>query len=140
MLGLARAKETPWSEDELAIIERWAWMSDERLAVKLKDAGFSRTKTAISLKVKRMRFKQNTPYYSATGLASAFGTDSHVITRWIRQGHLRAQRRGTERAENQGGDMHLIHENDVRRFCLENPMEFDLRKVDQVWFMDLIAK
>jgi hypothetical protein len=140
MLGVARIKEQPWSEDELAILERCAWMSDDRLSVKLKEAGFTRSKVAIHLKLKRMRFKKNTPYYSATGLALAFGIDSHAVTRWIKNNQLRGQRRETARTESQGGDMYLIHENDVRRFCRENPMEFDLRKVDQVWFMDLIAK
>src|SRR6266700_8206547 len=30
-LGLARTKEKPWSEPELAILPRYAWMSDERI-------------------------------------------------------------------------------------------------------------
>lgn len=138
MLGLARVKEKPWIEDELAIVERFAWMSDDRLVLRLKRAGFSRSRTAVHLKVRRMRFKQNTPYFSATGLAAAFGTDSHVITRWIRQGQLRAERRQSARTERQGGDTYLIHEKDVKRFCFDNPLEFDLRKVDQVWFMELV--
>lgn len=137
-LGLARSKEAPWSEQELRIAEKWAWMSDERLVLKLKAAGFSRSRTAVHLKVRRMRFKQNTPFYTSCGLASAFGIDSHVIARWIKQGKLWAKKRETARTELQGGDMYLIHENDVRRFIRENPAEFDLRKVDQPWFMDLI--
>jgi hypothetical protein len=39
-LGLARTKELPWSEPELAILSRYAWMSDERIRLKLKHAGF----------------------------------------------------------------------------------------------------
>src|ERR1700758_964635 len=42
MMGLARVKEKPWGEEELAIAERFAWMSDERLAMKLRAAGFAR--------------------------------------------------------------------------------------------------
>jgi len=30
-LGLARTKELPWSEPELEMLERYAWMSDERI-------------------------------------------------------------------------------------------------------------
>src|SRR5271157_2133877 len=30
-LGLARTKELPWSEKELEILARYAWMSDERI-------------------------------------------------------------------------------------------------------------
>src|SRR5271157_6343340 len=35
-LGLARTKELPWSERELEILSRYAWMSDERIRMKLK--------------------------------------------------------------------------------------------------------
>ena len=49
-LGLARTKELPWSEPKLAILSRCAWMSDERIRLKLKAAGFIRTVTAIHFK------------------------------------------------------------------------------------------
>jgi len=48
-LGLARTKELPWSEAELGILSRYAWMSDERIRLKLKAAGYSRTVTGIHL-------------------------------------------------------------------------------------------
>lgn len=51
-LGLARTKEKPWSDLELAILARYAWMSDERIRLKLKVAGYARTVTAIHLKLK----------------------------------------------------------------------------------------
>ena len=138
-LGLARTKELPWSEPELAILSRYAWMSDERIRLKLKAAGYARTVTAIHLKLKRMRFKHDGSFYSANGLARALGIDSHAVTRWIRSGHLKAKLRGTARTERQNGDIYLIHEKDVRRFILEHPTDIDLRKVDQLWFLDLIT-
>jgi hypothetical protein len=138
-LGLARTKEKPWSEPELAILARYAWMSDERIRLKLKAAGYARTVTGIHLKLKRMRFKCDPNIYSGKGLAQALGIDSHVVTRWIKSGHLKAQFRGTARSEQQGGDIYLIREKDVRRFILEHPTEIDLRKVDQLWFLDLIT-
>ena len=138
-LGLARTKESPWSEPELAILTRYAWMSDERIRLKLKAAGYSRTVTAIHLKLKRSRFKHDGGFYSANGLAQALGIDSHAVTRWIKGGHLKAKFRGTARTEQQNGDIYLIHEKDVRRFILEHPTDIDLRKVDQLWFLDLIT-
>lgn len=138
-LGLARTKERPWSEPELAILARYAWMSDERIRLKLKAAGYPRSATGIRLKLRRMRFKFDPSFYSAKGLADALGIDAHVVTRWIKAGHLRAQLRGTRRTEQQGGDTYLIREKDVRRFILEHPTEIDLRKVDQLWFLDLIT-
>ena len=99
-LGLARTKELPWSERELAILARYAWMSDERIRLKLKAAGYSRTVTAIHLKLKRMRFKHDGSFYSANGLAQALGIDSHAVTRWIKSGHLKAKFRGTARTDS----------------------------------------
>jgi hypothetical protein len=85
-LGLARTKELPWSERELALLARYAWMSDERIRLKLKAAGYSRTATGIHLKLKRMRFKHDGSFYSAYSLAQALGIDPHAVTRWIRSG------------------------------------------------------
>ena len=138
-LGLARTKEKPWSEAELAILSKYAWMSDERLRLKLKAAGYMRTVTGIHLKLKRMHFKEGGDFYSANGLAQALGIDNHVVSRWINKGHLKARMRGTARTEQQGGDMYLIHEKDVRRFILQYPSAIDLRKVDQVWFIDVLG-
>jgi len=138
-LGLARTKEKPWSEPELAILARYAWMSDERIRLKLNAAGHARTVTGIHLKLRRMRFKSDPSFYSGKGLADALGIDSHVVTRWIKAGHLRAQLRGTKRTDQQGGDIFLIREKDVRLFIVEPPTEIDLRKVDQLWFLDLIT-
>jgi len=47
--------------------------------------------------------------------------------------------RQTWRGEKQNGDIYLILEKDVRRFILEHPTEIDLRKVDQLWFLDLVT-
>jgi hypothetical protein len=122
-LGLARTKELPWSEAELAILARHAWMSDERIRLKLKAARYSRTVTGIHLKLKRMRFKHDGGFYSAYSLAQALGIDPHGVTRWIKSGHLKAKFRGTARGPQQNGDSYLIQDKDVRRFILQHPTE-----------------
>ena len=123
-LGLARTKELPWSERELEILARYAWMSDERIRLKLKAAGYARTVTGIHLKLKRMRFKHDGSFYSANSLAQALGIDPHAVTRWIKSGHLKAKFRGTARTEQQNGDSYLIHEKDVRRFICNSAHNF----------------
>ena len=138
-LGLARTKELPWSEAELAILSRYAWMSDERIRLRLKAAVYKRTVTGIHLKLKRMRFKHDGSFYSANSLAQALGIDSHAVTRWIKSGRLKAKLRGTARGPLQNGDTYVIQEKDVRQFILQHPTEIDLRKVDQLWFLDLIT-
>lgn len=137
-LGLARTKEASWSDAEAEILHKYSWMSDERIRLKLKAAGFVRTATAIHLKIKRTGAKQG-DFYSATGLASLFGCDNHCVLSWIGKGYLKAKPRGTERTKAQGGDMWLIVPKDVREFIRLHPMEFDLRKVDQLWFVDLLT-
>jgi hypothetical protein len=52
-------------EVELVILARHAWMSDERIRLKLKAAGYSRTVTGIHRKLKRMGFKHDGGFYSA---------------------------------------------------------------------------
>lgn len=138
-LGLARTKETPWSEEELTILERYAWMSDERIRLKLKASGFARTATAIHLKIKRTGYKQGGDFYSANSLAQCFGCDPHCVSSWIKHGYLTAKQRGQDRTAQQGGDTYLIHHKDVRQFVVDHPMEFDIRKVDQLWFIDLLT-
>lgn len=139
-LGLARTKESTWSEKEIRILERWAYLSDERIRLKLKASGFIRTTTAVHLKLKRMRIRQCSGFYTARGLAELMGVDSHCVARWIGLGYLKAERRGTERVEAQHGDIWCIKEKDVREFVLSHPLEFAIRKVaDQLWFLDLVT-
>lgn len=53
---------------------------------------------------------------------------------------MKAEMKGTERNERNGGDTYAIHEDWVHDFVIKNPMEFDIRKVDQLWFMDIVTK
>jgi hypothetical protein len=138
-LGLARTKETRWSTTEEWILHRWGHLVDAAIQTKLKKAGYSRSLTAIHLKVKRLRIKQNLEGYSANQLAEAFGIDRHKIAAWIKLGALAAERRGTARTELQGGDMYWIRRDDVRAFVLRYPEEIELAKVEKFWFLDLIA-
>ena len=100
-------------------------MSDERIRLKRKAAGYTRTVTAVHLKLKhlklkRMTFKYDGCFYSAYSLATALGIDPHAVTRWIKSGHLKAKLRGTARTAQQNGDSYLIQEKDLRRFILEH--------------------
>lgn len=94
------------------------------------------------MKAKRLRISRELPfgYYTARGLAECFGVGcSKTVTRWIDKGLLDAKRRGTERSEANGGDHWMISEVAVKNFIRENPLAFDIRKVDQLWLIDLLA-
>jgi hypothetical protein len=138
-LGLSRTKEPHWSGEEESILQRWGHLTDHAIQTKLKRRGFLRSLTAVHLKVKRLRIKQNLDGYSATQLSKAFGIDGHKVTAWIKSGALPAERRGTERTQAQGGDTYWIRRDDVKPFILRYPEEIDLAKVEKFWFLDILT-
>jgi hypothetical protein len=136
---IAKQKKQPdWSENELRMLARLSYLSPERISERMKKAGYHRTPTAIHLKRKRMRFLQAGEFYSARQTAECFGIDLHGVTRWIKLRMLKARRRGTKRTENQG-DIWMIKPEWCKRFIVSYPGEVDIRKVDKLWFIDLLA-
>jgi len=138
-LGLARTKELPWSSEEVSILIEFGWMSEASIQRKLKAAGFARSPMGIHLKRDRLKIQENPDWYSAHRLALALGEDGHRVGRWIRQGLLHAEQRGWDRHDKQHGDAYLITTADVRAFLIGNPNEYDLAKVDKVWFLEVIT-
>jgi hypothetical protein len=139
-LGLARVKEKIWSEHEERVLAQFGYLAPTGIQRKLADAGFTRSITAIQVKLNRNRIKSNLEGYSACQLAEALGIDVKKVLRWIQQGILRAERRGTERLPQQGGDMWWISDPSVRRFILRFPGEIDLARVEKIWFLNLLTK
>lgn len=127
-----------WTPAEVHYLEENLGIHTPRyVAKKLK-----RTPTAVVLKAKRLGASRGLPfgYYTATGLSECFGVKcSKTVTSWIQEGLLKAKRRGTERTERNGGDMWMISEADVKAFIRKNPLRFDIRKVDQLWFIDILT-
>lgn len=139
-LGLCRVKEKPWTEPELRLLEKNAWKTEMRIEAIFRAAGFVRSKNAIHVKRNRHFVGgrvENYPFYSANRLAQLFGLDRHCVSVWINGGLLQAKRQGTAHEGNR--DFWMIYPEDVRQFVTANPMAFDLRKVDQLWFMDLLT-
>jgi hypothetical protein len=98
-----------------------------------------RSPTAIKLKAKRLGLRKYDEGYTASSLAEALGVDPHWVLSRIRSGMLRASQRKTERKPEQGGDSWLVTDEAVLELLREHPYDIDLRKVDSLWFMDLIA-
>ena len=139
-LGLARVKERVWSEREEQVLAQFGHLAPTGISRKLADAGFTRSVTAIQVKLNRNRIKSNLEGYSACQLAEALGIDVKKVLRWIQQGVLRAERRGTQRLPQQGGDIWWISDPSVRRFVLRFPGEIDLARVEKIWFLNLLTK
>ncbi len=147
-LGLVppRFKELPWSEAEDAIVYAREHRHPQTVQQALKRAGYTRTLTAVRVRMTRLGVSARTnitsTHVTATQLARLFGIDPTVVSKhWIRHGLLPATARGTERKPQQGGDMLAIKWADVRRFVFAYPHLIDLRKVhpQRIWFLSLMA-
>jgi len=134
-LGLSRPKDRPWSKQDEAYLEA----SFHHVSIKTLAHKLGRSPTAVKLKAKRLGLRKYDEAYTACSLAEALGVDPHWVLARIRSGKLRASHRQTERTAQQGGDSWLITDEAVLDFLREHPYDIDLRKVDSLWFMDLIA-
>lgn len=145
LLGLAQARlsdnrEPEWSAAEVALLEKHAHKMPDVIARIFRANGYRRTATAIVVKRRRLGCDTvDIDHYTVNQLAREFGIDSHVVTRWIDKGWLKAERRGTKRVAVQGGDQWWIKRRHVRDFVAESVAVIDLRKVDKVWFVDLLV-
>jgi hypothetical protein len=135
-----RIKEPKWSAPELHILELNALRTPKTIQKRLKLSGFNRGINGIMLKRKRMRYREQQDKCSCRAIAKLFGVDSSTVAdHWIRKGFLKAERKGTTRTPQQGGDEWFIKEKDVRQFIVENIGIIDIRKVDKFWLVDILA-
>jgi hypothetical protein len=139
-LGLARTKEPNWSPPELTILEETTHLGVDAVQRRLAKRGFARSRTAVLLKRKRLKLTAHLDGYSGNALAELFGVDNRRIYRWIADGILAAERRGTSRSQKQGGDTYWVRRQDVHTFVMQHPDEYDLRKVEKWWFLSLITE
>ena len=133
-LGLSRPKDRPWSTADEAHLEA----NYHRRSVRAIAGRLGRSPTAVKLKAKRLGIRKNGEGYTASSLAEALGVDPHWVLARIRSGKLRASHRQTERIERQG-DSWLITDEALVAFLHTHAYDVDLRKVDSLWFMDLVA-
>lgn len=141
-LGLVtpRFKEAPWSEDEIAILERSAHLQPEVIARRLKKAGFHRSDTAVVVKLKRLELDRTDPdRFTQRELARAMGVDDSTINRWIERLGLKATKRRCGDRPDGKRDLWSIHRRDIAAFIIENLAHVDIRKVDKFWFVDLLT-
>lgn len=135
-LGCTRTNATrldAWTREEEAIVEAWSVCTPKLISTKLRQAGYQRTEAAVALRLKRGGFDREDPdRWSATQLAPLLGVNAKTVADWIERRGLRAVR------ENWGPNGRLmITRKELRRWIAEHPRWVDLRKVEQLWFMDL---
>jgi hypothetical protein len=136
-LGLARNGDRRldvWQREELAILEKYVACDIKVIGQKLRSAGFSRTPTAIGVKLKRLQLDRTDPNaWTATDLGGLLGVNRATVADWI-------ERRGLKAKKKPRGEsfMWVVQRKDLRAWIASNPRWIDLRRVDQPWFMDLV--
>lgn len=135
-LGVARTVRTRldrWKPEELAIVEDYASCEPRIIAKKLKAAGFDRTPTAVGIILKRRGIDTSDPdSWSARDLAVLLGVTDTAVRDWIERRGLPAKRRGDGPTAKW-----VIRRESLRRWVATHQRFIDLRKVDQVWFLEL---
>jgi len=141
-LGLARTKEPDWSEAEIEFLhENYPRKGYVALRNRLKkiNGGTTRSRTAVVLKARREMINKRSNGLTMRLMEILLGADHHKIEKWISLGLLCGKRKGTERKKIQGGDMWHFETKDVREFVINNPLEIDIRHVEKMNFIHLVA-
>lgn len=137
-----RFREPRWSAAELAILHDSEGRPPATIRRALKRAGFTRSETAIVVKLKREGLSsavEEPDVYSIKALSGFMGVNHHVVARWIDKGWLKAKIVGQASTLKPDGNQWRILRRDVRAFVIDNAAAVDLRKVDKDWFIDLLA-
>lgn len=135
-LGLAFTKEPLWSDEELKLLDEQGYKTPSVLNRIFREHGFKRTTTAITLMRKRRMSHKASPYYSMNAVANLFGVDAHLVKRWLNEKKMRFELKETARA----AETNLIHKDWIYEFVINHPDSFEIKKVDQMWFLHIITK
>lgn len=142
-MGLARCHKQPdWSEKEVSYLHEH-FPSKGFVAIqnglKRINGGILRSVTAIVLKKKRIGISKRSDGFTMRMVEDLFGADHHKIEKWIHWGWLQDGRKGTERTEVQGGDMHHFEAKNLKDFVINHPFEIDIRRVESFSFIQLLS-
>lgn len=121
-LGFSFVRRRPWSTEELQFLKS----NTGRISVKALAAGLSRTYCSVKAAIRSMKLDGRvTEGYSVDELVRSFGVGKATIDRWIAKGWI---------TRNEG----RITETSVLRFLHMRPHEYQLRRIDEVWFKELV--
>lgn len=142
-LGLTtrHKKEPPWTAAEDELMKKAPLHQPDKAAKMFREHGFARSPTAIVVRAKRLNLSRRAAReeLSATKAATILGVDGKFVTGRILSGELPATKREDKRLAQQGGSSWDIKPGDLRTWILGNIDQVDLRKVDKVPFIILIA-
>jgi hypothetical protein len=121
-LGLSLLRRRPWSDEELDFLKSNAG----QLSLKALAARLSRTYYSVKAAIRSMELDGRVTHgYSVDELVRTFEVGKATVDRWIAKGWV---------TRNEG----RITENSVLRFIRLRPHEYQLRRVDEVWFKEIV--
>lgn len=141
-LSLDTLSSPAWTEAELKILAANRHLSKQKIAAILADAGFQRSHQAGRIiNARRELLTSNKPsHYTAQQLSYLFGLDTHCIKKWLTEGWLPFEMKGTARTIQQGGDSRIVKREDLYTFIITYPELVDFRKVNHYWLIELIRE
>lgn len=141
LLGLTpttQKKMPPWSDEEVELLNKSSHLTPHAIAARFRRAGYSRSESAICIKLTRTGARTLNDVYTSREAADLFGVDSKVIRKWIEQGCLTAERKGTARTATQLGDIWSITTEAIRAMIKHYPELVDFRKIDKFFVARLL--
>lgn len=146
-LGLTRVRERwRWTPEEVEVVEKNAHLAVEviqRKLAKVSPVGFKRTRAAIIRQISHNRFRTNLDGLNHTQLAEALGVATDTLHKWRMEKLIRATRLPSLDDHQGAKEIYLTapwhYSNvEIRRFIYRFPGMIDLRRVSQLWFIELL--
>lgn len=131
---IVRFGEKPWTRTEMQVLDVHVHKSLRAIQKELAKLGFHRTENSISHKRIRLEFlpRNDLSVYCSAQLGGLMGVAERIVVKWIKAGMLKAKK-------NDKGQWY-IKNADIKEFILEFTGEFDIRRVDKFWFVDLLGR
>jgi RNA polymerase primary sigma factor len=135
-LGIARIKEPPWSEEEVAYLRN----SMRRFGLKKVARALGRSETSVKLKARRLGIRKlvTGDGYTMRAVCRGLGVDHHQVERWLANGWFWGERRESNRHGGQRGDIWYFETEAIRALVRNHSEEIDLRRVDRQWFIEVL--
>ena len=118
-----------WSSQELSLLNKNINKSVNFIYNLLIKNKFRRTKSAIKNKIEEIRKTIRIDTYNAHTLALCFGVNNDTVERWIHKNYLQAKKIG---------NLFSIQLINIKKFIQNYPNKFEISKVNQLWFLDVI--
>ena len=127
-----------WTAPELDLLESTGHLSPAKAAQEFSRAGHLRSAYAIHNKraqqgIKVREEKISEGHYTCYTLADHMGVDRRTVSRWIRNGYLRATPTVT-------GEPFQIDRAAIRQFVVNHVALLNMANIDKYWLVDLLCR